>query len=453
MVVKSKRIRAYLHSSLWFLPSLIIIASSGLALVLIYLDTQMSRDLQQRWPYLFGVSPEGSREMLATIAGSIITVAGVVFSITVLALAQASAQYTPRILRNFMGDRANQTALGVFAGIFSYCLIVLRTVRSDEAAFVPSLSVLTSFALALLGIAFLISFIHHVATSLQATHIIAAAATETLKAIDHIFPEDLGEGESEDNCEVDIGRVLRGNTWHSIPALSNGYIQNVDMERLLEYATRHDVVLCMERGIGDFAVAGAPLIWIASRLRPDDNAGAILNRLFTIDRHRTIEQDAPFGLRQLVDIALKALSPGVNDTTTAVTCIDYLTAVMAKLVRRRFPPSFRYNQHELRVIAVAPTFEQLWSLAFDQIRRNSRDNLAILWRLLRAFEVAGQVINSPGRRQTLCRHLTAYEESVRCIEPDSDRLRLERAYSSANAILTATDREQTPTPGSIADAA
>jgi uncharacterized membrane protein len=304
-----------------------------------------------------------------------------------------------------------------------------------------------------LGIGILISFIHHVATSLQATHIIAAAATDTLEGIDVIFPEKLGENESDEEPEPDFQSMLHGRTWYPIPAASNGYIQSVETDRLLEYAVKHNSIVCMERGVGDFAIVGAPLIWTIRRVRPGEEEVSAVNKIFAIDRHRTIEQDAPFGVRQLVDIALKALSPGVNDTTTAVTCVDYLTAIMAKLACRRFPSRFRYHQNELRVIAISPMFDELWALAFDQIRRNSEDNIAVLWRQLRAFQVIGRLTDSPSRREALRRQLAHYEEYVHRIEPDSDRTRLQIAYSRASMVLAGDRAVQKPAPSAIGDAA
>jgi uncharacterized membrane protein len=250
-----------------------------------------------------------------------------------------------------------------------------------------------------------------------------------------------------------MSRVLAGRTWHAIASKSNGYIQNVDTDGLMDYARSQDAVLCMQRGIGDFAIAGAPLIWLAAYKATDAKVDQVLNSLFVIDRHRTIEQDAAFGVRQIVDIALKALSPGVNDSTTAVTSIDYLTVIMTRLASRRLPSPYRYDGEQLRVIAVAPSFHGLWALAFNQIRRSANDKPAVLWRLLRAFDVtAGQTQNS-GRRRVLRRHLAVYDEYIRSIEPEADRVRLEDALRRASAALKDGVEHQDPAPISIENAA
>ncbi|HEX9003492.1 MAG TPA: DUF2254 family protein, partial [Blastocatellia bacterium] len=182
-----------LRSSLWFTPVVFVVAGMALAAGLVELDGMVKDDLLYRYPRLFGAGAEGSRGMLTIIAGSMMTAVSVSFSITVASLAQASSQYTPRILRNFMRSRTTQVTLGILSGVFVYCLIVLRTVRgSDEIQFVPSLSVMFGFILALAGVGALIFFIHNAAVSIQASHILAALSEETVAAVDRLYPEELG---------------------------------------------------------------------------------------------------------------------------------------------------------------------------------------------------------------------------------------------------------------------
>ncbi|HET9529933.1 MAG TPA: DUF2254 family protein, partial [Blastocatellia bacterium] len=156
------------------MPSLMLLGAVLLALIFIEIDSALSQSSLARYPRLFGVNAEGARSILSSVASSMITVAGVIFSITIVALSLASSQYTSRVLRNFMKNRGNQIALGVFVSIFVYCLVVLRTIRGGEESFVPSLSVLFAIVLGLVGIGFLIYFIHHVATMIQASEMISA---------------------------------------------------------------------------------------------------------------------------------------------------------------------------------------------------------------------------------------------------------------------------------------
>jgi uncharacterized membrane protein len=199
---KFKLLWQNLRASFWFLPALIVAFSTVLAVGLIELDSSGSQDWMAGWPRLFGAGAAGARGMLATIAGAMTTVVGVTFSMTLVALTLASSQYTSRVLRNFMSDRITQVVLGIFAGIFTYCLIVLRTVREgDESEFVPSLSVAFSVVLAIGGVGTLILFIHHIASSIQASSIIAAVTQETLVAVDRLFPENPGRTPMDDESE------------------------------------------------------------------------------------------------------------------------------------------------------------------------------------------------------------------------------------------------------------
>ena len=222
-----------------------------------------------RWPRVFGAGAAGARGMLSTIAGSMMTVVGVTFSMTLVTLALASSQYTSRILRNFMRDRVTQVVLGIFAGIFTYCLIVLRTIRGgDEGGFVPNLAVLVGVVLAIGGIGVLIFFIHHIASSIQASSIIASVADETLVAVDRLFPEKLGQGPVDDE-EDQASLPLADRHWQAVPASENGYIQSVDNAALLRLAREHQTIVRMEHGIGEFVVQDTPLASLALDSPPE----------------------------------------------------------------------------------------------------------------------------------------------------------------------------------------
>jgi uncharacterized membrane protein len=389
------------RSSFWFVPAEIVLGAVGLAAGLIAIDTSVDLRVDTNLPLVFGSGAAGARGLLSTVAGSMITVAGVAFSITIVALSLTSSQYTSRILRNFMGDRRNQVVLGVFVGIFAYCLVVLRTIRAgDEGGFVPSLAVFGGLVLAFVGIGFLIFFIHHISVSIQASSIIATAAEETIAAVDHLFPDELGDNAEED-ADGSPAASLAGQTWTAVVARKTGYIESIDGDALLAWARKHEAIVRMDRGIGEFAVEGVPLISVAGLAEPNGGASAEVDEIFVISRHRTVQQDAGFGIRQLVDIAMKALSPGVNDTTTAVMCVDYLGAIMARLAHREIATAYRFDEGELRVIARSPCFESLLAEAFDQILQNAEGNVAVLARQLQSLEIVAGQTSSSRRRHAL----------------------------------------------------
>jgi uncharacterized membrane protein len=398
---KLRQLWSNLRSSFWFLPSLMVLGSIVLAAALIEADSAGSARWLARWPRLFGAGAEGARQMLSTLAGSMMTVMGITFSMTLLALTLASSQYSSRILRNFMRSQVTQVTLGIFAGIFVYCLIVLRTIRGGEAEFVPNLAVFFAFVLALGGVVVLIYFIHHIASSIQASSIIATVAQETIAAIDRLFPDKPVHGPDEDEDQDQVLRSLDARTWYTVPAAVSGYMQSVDDDALLRLARDSKTIVRMERGVGAFVVQNTVLASLALTFPPDQKMIAALNKAYSISRHRTVDQDPAFGIRQIVDMALKALSPGVNDTSTAVMCVDYLTTILTRLTCRQFPPALRHDGEALRVISIVPTFEGLLAESFDQIRRSAEGNVSIMARMLGAIDTIAGLTVSPGHRRAL----------------------------------------------------
>ncbi len=431
-----KRFLSALPSSFWFVPSLIVTGSIALAVALIEVDSAESEQWLVHWPRLFGASAAGARGMLSTIAGSMMTVVGVVFSMVLVTLALASSQYTSRILRNFMRDRVTQVVLGIFAGIFAYCLIVLRTIRgADQGGFVPSVAVSFGVVLAIGGIGALIFFIHHIATSIQASSIIASVADETLVAVDRLFPGKLGQ-EPVDDDEDRAPLPLPERNWQTVPAERTGYIQSVNNAALRRLAQENKTIVRMERGIGEFVVQDTPLASFALDGPPEPVIVVALQAAYSIDRHRTVYQDCGFGIRQIVDMALRALSPSVNDTTTAVMCVDYLQAILARLASRGIPSSRRYEDGELRIIAIGPTFAGLVAESFDQIRGSANGNVGIMLRMLGALQTIGNLTASPSRRQALWEQAQWIAElATRTIASPHDRTRFDSRLARVRVAL------------------
>jgi uncharacterized membrane protein len=437
---KLKQLWSNLRSSFWFMPSLIVVANIAFAAGLIETDSIGSDRWLAQWPRLFGAGADGARQMLSTLAGSMMSVMGITFSMTLVALALASSQYTSRILRTFMGSRVTQVTLGIFAGIFAYCLVVLRTIRGGGGVdeFVPGLAVFFAFVQSLGGIGVLVFFIHHIASSIQASSIIASIAQDTIVSIERLFPERLGHGPDEDEDTDQVFKSAEEMSWYPVPAAVNGYIQSVDNDALLRLARDRKTVVRMERGIGTFVVQNTALASLALDDPPDLETIKDLNAAYNVGRHRTVEQDPAFGIRQIVDMALKALSPGVNDTSTAVICIDYLTAILAQLAPRKFPASLRYEGDRLSVITIAPTFEGLLAEAFDQIRGSAIGNVGIMARMLSAIETLASLTASPRRRRALHEQvLWIAEIAGRTTESAHERERLARRLLEVREILKA----------------
>ncbi|MEP7063329.1 MAG: DUF2254 domain-containing protein [Betaproteobacteria bacterium] len=421
-----------IRSSLWFVPTVMVGGATVLALALVEVDKHYQFQWATSFPLLFGAGAEGSRGMLSTIASSMITIAGLTFSLTIAALVTASAQYTSRILRNFMRDRRNQLVLGSFVGIFTYCLVVLRTIRSgDDGAFVPSLAVFVGLLLALLGIGVLVFFIHHIATSIQASTIIASITSETLAAIDERFPKDAKGCEIRDDdvaadssAAVQQQRVVRSDT--------RGYVQDIQMADIVEFAARHAATIRVDVAPGAFVARHARLLTVVAGDALDDERLDSFRDRISIRSFRTIDQEFGFGIRQLVDIALKALSPGINDTTTAVMCIDHLGAIVARLAARPMPVRHRSEDGVVRLILLGWSFDDAIETAFDQIRNNAPGNVAVIGHLLGAIGGAAECTDNGHRRDTLRLHLGLVAElAAKTVATEHDRERLRVRFNQA----------------------
>jgi uncharacterized membrane protein len=426
------------HDSLWFVPALFVIGAVVLGIAMVEISSIVPRQALETLPRLFGAGASGSRGMLSTIAGAMVTVAGVTFSITVVAVAQASSMYTPRILRNFMRDRPSQLVLGMLVGTFVYCLVVIRTIRGQEdARFIPAIAVLMAFVLAIAAMGFLIYFIHHIAGSLQASQILARVSRETIASIDRLFPEEIGADPAEAGASA--VPLPPDDAWRSVPARRSGYLQHVDADDLLRFARDRDIVVRLDCAVGSFCIEGTPLVSVTN-MPPSDEDEALLNGMFTQAAFRTVEQDAAFGIQQIVDIALRALSPGVNDATTALHCIDHIGVVLVRLAPRRVEEPYRLENGVLRVIAHGPTFTSLLEAAIADIRRNARDNVTVHVHLLAMLGRVGTCTPNPERRRLLVHHVEAIRRTAaQAIPLAEDRRMVNEACDRARRTLGAID--------------
>ncbi|HET9529955.1 MAG TPA: DUF2254 family protein, partial [Blastocatellia bacterium] len=262
------------------------------------------------------------------------------------------------------------------------------------------------------------------------SEMISAIAGETIWAIETLFPKEIGRDEQE--VEEELDEAIGGSVWSAIPARKSGYIQALDDKALLKQARELDIVIRMELGIGDFVIKGTPLVSISQSKEADDETINAINESFHISNYRTVMQDADFGIRQIVDIAIKALSPGVNDTTTATTSIDYLGSILCSTVRRRIPSQFRYDEGELRVIARGPTFDSLTNRALNEIRQNADGNVAVILRLLTVLRTIGKLSPNSYRSRRLWRHAVLVSEVAdSSVKSAHDRLVINRCLIEA----------------------
>lgn len=424
-----------LRTSFWFVPTLMVLGASGLALTTVAIDESERFAFVSEVGWVYTGGPEGARALLSTVAGSVITVAGVTFSITIAALTLASSQFGPRLLRSFVRDTGNQVVLGTFIATFTYCLLVLRTVRGvEDIRFVPHISVSVGVALAMASLGVLIYFIHHVAISIQVEQVIAAVSEELDEAIDRLFPERLGHGPPPETAphQPDSTPAL-------VVAHHGGYVQVIDTDALMHLACEHDLVLRLVKQPGDFVVVDDALACIWPEARADEEVAGRLNQAFVLGTQRTHIQDVLFAVNQLVEVAVRALSPGINDPFTAMVCIDRLGAALCRVAGRRLPALHRYDDGgRLRVIVEPVTFAAIVNAAVDQIRQYGRTSAAVTMRLLEMLTVVATHSDNPAHHEALLRQGAIIERGSRSGLPyPSDQQEVAERYQ---ALVQAVER-------------
>ncbi|MEZ5566437.1 MAG: DUF2254 family protein [Gammaproteobacteria bacterium] len=368
-----------IRSSLWFWPVVMSVVALLLAQGTVRIDrSDWLEQMDLTW--LFGAGIVGARTMLATIATAMITIAATVFSVTIVVLSLAAGQMGPRLLRTFMRDRGMQMSLSVFIATFAFCISVLGVVDgSSKVAFVPRASVSTALLLGLISMAVLIYFIHHVAAAIQAPNVIAVVGEELDDAIDRLFPEEVGSGDAALATEVTSALPPDFPVASSaVLAPKSGYVQLVNGSALVRIARAIDGLIWLARAPGGHVLAGTEIarVWPGSANGPEVNRQ--IQDAFSIGATRTPVQDVLYLVRQIVEIAQRALSPSINDPTTAEACLNRLGIALAKLLQRRMPSSFRRDDDgALRLIVQGASFRQFVSAAFDPIRNYSASSLQV----------------------------------------------------------------------------
>lgn len=428
--VKLSKLWDSLHSSYWFIPTLMAVGSMILANAMLTLDRTGNTP---NWGWIYTGGTDGARALLSSVAGSMVSVVATAFSITIVALQLASSNFGPRLLRNFMQDTGNQIVLGTFIATFIYCLLVLRTIHAegDEySEFVPQLSVTVGTLLAIISIGVLIYFIHHASTIIQASHVITQVSADLNKAIDRLFPEKIGDDQANQARQVGEIPANFDTEASTVKATGDGYLQAIDRDELMKIARYYNLLVRVKTRPGKFIVKGSDLAMILPGEKVEQNLNQQINDAFILGKERTEYQDVEFPISQLVEIALRAISPGINDPFTAIRCIDRLSAGLSRLAQRDFPSPYRYDdEHNLRVIAEGVTFEELVDSAFNQIRQYSKPDVAVTIRLLEAIACIATYTRNSKQREALRRHAEMILNSSReQITQDQDRKDVQQRY-------------------------
>jgi uncharacterized membrane protein len=388
--------------------------------------------------------PDAARAVLTAIAAAVITVVGVVFSITIVALTLASTQFGPRMLRNFIRDVGTQATLGVFVATSVFCVLALGSVSSPPAdEFVPHLGVMVALGMILGDLGVLIYFIHHVATSIQITQVIQAIAHDLGRALDTVAEEAaVASGEGAPSIlralsPAEVRTRLDGDG-AEIPATSSGYLQAISHRRLVQMAKRYDAIVRIVHRPGHFVVKGRPMavVWPASA---GPSIARAMRRAHVIGANRTLAQDLQFAIDQLVEIAIRALSPAVNDTYTALTCIDWLGDAMCKLVSSGLPDGIRRDDHgAIRLLEVELRYDKILNRSFDKIRQAGRGMPAVAIRQLESLTKIAEHAGHDDLRRLVMRQADMILRSANgAIPEENDVADVLQAFAGAQAAASA----------------
>jgi uncharacterized membrane protein len=351
-----------------------------------------------RLPVLAITETATAQAVLGAIIGAIMTVVSIVLSVLLIALTFASIQFSPRILTAFVEDKTSQRTIGLFLGTFLYSLCVFPATSPEPPARVPTVALFGAIALAVACSAALVTFIFHMARSINVNFITERIATETERVIDDMLPEPL-----HGRVPLDPQPVPSFLEGPPVKSVASGYIRFIDRQALRGLAVEHGIALAVERRVGQFIPAGAPLFRFSKPKEACLAASGEFLKRFDIGPVRTMEQDVEFGVLQLVDIALKAISPAVNDPSTAINCIDQLSRVLVRLAGREPPAEALYEPPGIvRVVFPPLPFAKLLDTAFGQILHYGRSDAAVVLRVLRALGDIASATTQP-----------AYLEAVR----------------------------------------
>jgi uncharacterized membrane protein len=436
-----------LRTNLWLVPAIEVLAAIGLFAATSAADRAAYHGSFAVPSWVISGSADAARQILTTIAAAIITVVGVVFSIVIVALTLVSTQFGPRMLRTFIRDRGTQLTLGTFVATFVYAVLTLVSIGGGGPGgpYVPHIGITVTLALTVADLAVLIYFIHHIATQIQLPEVIAGISADLSGAIDEQVDDGAARPGDPPVTSLLASMPGPGGVVH---VAGSGYLQYIHQSTLLRIATQAGAVIYLRYRPGHFMIQGSPLatVWPASA------AGQVadeLTRAHVTGPYRTLAQDVSFGIDQLVEIAIRSLSSAINDTFTAMTCIDWLSDSLCKVAGRWRPARVhRDRAGTVRVITTEPTYDRLVARSFEKIRQSSRGLPAVLIRLLDGLTRIMERTTAEDQRQVLLDQaamiIQASEETV----PDEpDRADVRRRYQALLAVYAQLTGSPLATPG------
>ncbi|HEX2018321.1 MAG TPA: DUF2254 domain-containing protein [Aurantimonas sp.] len=452
-------------ASYWFIPAIMATASAVLAVVLVEIDARVPIETFGDGAFLFATQPDGARAILSSIGGSMIGVAGTVFSVTMAAVVFASGSFGPRLLTNFMNDRGNQVTLGVFVATFVYCMLVLRSVQDGAdgdaygAMFVPNIAIIAAILLAIASIGVLIFFIHHVPSNIHISNVVAGIGESVIRQIEETFPERRAEDDARRKALVwQIPACFRPEAdeaadtvpYAEVAADRTGYLQVIDRATLVNAAREAGLLVRLNCRTGEFVHPGRILFhaWPSERVSVETRRALVSS--IAAGNERTPSDDPVFLIDELVEIAARALSPGVNDPFTAITCMDWLTASLALLAGRESPDPLHVDEDgKLRVIDRDRSFEGYLAISFGHIRQYVASDMIAAQRYLHCLAELVPACRDAPQRSAIRTEMEALLALARPLHGDAALATIERAGQRLDATLR-HPRGRLPSPASAA---
>jgi uncharacterized membrane protein len=424
------KVLSFLTDKFWLIPGLMVGAGIFGALALIAVDRAgwlPSSLLQSNWLYNGGGT--GARTLLGAVASSTIGVAGTVFSITIAALSLAAGQMGPRLLRNFTHDRGNQITLGAFLATFSYSLMVLRSVRTgDEGTFVPHLSLSVSILLAFVCVGMLVYFVGHMASRINVDTVVELVSEDVREAIHRLTTKDGQTAPPPGVFWTDAAPIVDKR---------RGYLQHLDQNALASWAADHQVAIRLLVRPGDYLFPGAPIAVVKPAGTSMADVGEAIVSFTALDSERTSSADLEYTIRQLVEVAVRALSPGINDPNTAISVLDRLGASLCDMSGRNLPNGVWLRDEKVCLVMPSVDYDGLVDAMFHMIRQNAAGSTAVLIRLLEVLTAVASCETDASRHGTLARHTALVVEDARRNIPNSGDLHdLLGCYDKFNAVCS-----------------
>lgn len=426
-----------LKSSYWFVPLVMMVLAFLLWLGTSGFDNVLSVKDKKAIAWLYISDAETMRTLLLTIAVAIMGVLGVVFSIIMVPLSIAAAQFGPRLLRTFLRDTGTQITLGTFTATFIFCMAVLLQLSNTVKHPLPQISVNVALLLGFISFGTLIYFINHVSVSLQAPVVVARVSHELHAAISHALPAELGSASlisPDDESNTPAPDLLSPHK--SVVAKQSGYLQVRDDSTLLHLAHHHNLVFKLLQEPGDFVAEGMPLAMVWGEINIEDISGQV-NAAFITGIQRTLIQDVTFGINELVEVAVRALSQAINDPFTVMTCLDWIGSALCQLCRRTFPQSKLFDHNNtLRIISDPITFTRLAEAALNQIIEYGCSSRSIALKIMATIKVVLPYTTTNEQRKTLLYHAALVESSCQSKLSDSaDKQTIRDEYEVVKELI------------------